>query len=147
MTNSQICVDANIIIWSLVAFPLSDAAANLLYEWRQTDITLVAPALLAYEVAATLRRLVYLKEITPVEGDEAFARYQRLPIELVSPAHILPLAWQLAKDLNRSRTYDTAYLAVAQFYQCHFWTADEKLYNAVQGKLPWVHWLGNYHAP
>jgi hypothetical protein len=25
-----------------------------------------------------------------------------------------------------------------------FWRADEKLYNAVKGELPWVNWVDNY---
>ncbi|MDQ6693713.1 MAG: type II toxin-antitoxin system VapC family toxin, partial [Chloroflexota bacterium] len=49
----------------------------------------------------------------------------------------------LAKQFDRPRAYDTAYLAVAQMYGCELWTADEKLYNAVGGQLPWVRWLGD----
>jgi predicted nucleic acid-binding protein len=75
MTNSQVCVDANLIVWSLIPFPLSDAAEALLATWQRTDTTLIAPSLLAYEVTATLRRLVYLKEIRPEVGEEAFARF------------------------------------------------------------------------
>jgi predicted nucleic acid-binding protein len=145
--NSQVCIDANIIVWSLVAFPLSDAAEGLLRTCRETETALIAPALLAFEVTATLRRLVYLKQITPAEGEYAFARFLRIEIHLSSHPGIFPLAWELAKELNRSRAYDTAYLAVAQANQCDFWTADEKLYNAVHAKLPWVKWLGNYEQP
>jgi len=142
--NSQVCIDANLIIWSLVPFPLSAAAEALLQQWQQEHITLLAPALLAFEVTASLRRLVYLKELTPTEGEEAFARFLRIPIRLSHRQNIFPLAWQLAQQFNRPRAYDTAYLAVAQLHRCDFWTADEKLYNAVQHALPWVKWLGHY---
>jgi predicted nucleic acid-binding protein len=144
MMNSQVCVDANLIIWSLIPSPLSDVAEALLSKWQQTETTLIAPALLAFEVTASLRRMVSLKQITPTEGEDAFARFQRVKVSLSHRESLFPLAWELAKEFNRSRAYDTAYLALAQLSQCEFWTADEKLYNAVQAKLPWVKWLGNY---
>lgn len=142
--NSQVCVDANLIVWSLVPSLLSDKAEALLDRWQQTNTTLIAPALLAFEVTSSLRRLVYLKQISPAVGEDAFARFLHIKIALSHQERIFPLAWEVAKEFNRSRAYDTAYLAVAHLNQCDFWTADEKLYNAVQAKLPWVQWIGNY---
>jgi predicted nucleic acid-binding protein len=142
--NLRVCIDANIIVWSLLSFPLSDSAEALLRDYRERDAILIAPTLLAYEVSATLRRLVYLKQITPAEGEDAYARFQRIDIHLMSRADIFLLAWELAKELNRPRTYDTAYLATAKLNGCDLWTADEKLFNAVKAKLSWVKWLGNF---
>ena len=34
MMNSPVCVDASIIVWSLVPFPLSEAAETLLERWQ-----------------------------------------------------------------------------------------------------------------
>ncbi len=144
MNNSLICVDANVVIWSLVPSPLSDKAEELLEEASARQITLIAPALLAYEVVSVLRRLVYLNALTSEEGEEAFSTFLQLPIRLSQRKGIIPLARQLAKQLNRPRAYDTSYLAVAQMYDCVLWTADEKLYNAVEAKLPWVKWLRDY---
>lgn len=145
--NSRVCIDANIIIWSLLPFPLSAQAKGFLRALQQTQTTCLAPALLAFEVTATLRRLVYLKAITPEEGEEAFARFLRIPLHLSHRKSVFPLAWELAKQFNRPRAYDTAYLALAQTSRCDFWTADEKLYNTVKGTLPWVKWIGDYAPP
>jgi predicted nucleic acid-binding protein len=141
--NSAVCVDANVIVRTLVFGPFSAQATALLAHWQRTRKTLPVPALFAFEVTSTLRRLVYRKAITPAEGEEAFARFLRIKVRLSHRRSLFPLAWQLAKQFNRSRAYDTAYLALAQLNQCDFWTADEKLYNAVQGKLPWVKWVGH----
>jgi predicted nucleic acid-binding protein len=143
--NSPVCVDASFIVRTLVPDAFSQEAEALLAKWLQAKTTLIAPALMAFEVTATVRRLVYLKSLTPARGDEAFTQFQRLPIRLSHRQGIFPLAWALAKQFNRPRAYDTAYLAVAQLNRCDFWTADEKLYNAVQHELPWVKWIG--HAP
>jgi predicted nucleic acid-binding protein len=44
---------------------------------------------------------------------------------------------------NRPTAYDEQYLAVAERYQSDFWTADERMFNAVSGKFPSIYWLGN----
>lgn len=125
---------------------MSDAAEAMPARWRRTQVTLIAPGLLAYEVTASLRRLVYLKALSPDEGEDAFRGFLRIPIRLLHRRYIQPTASQLAVQFNRPRTYDTAYLAVAQLNDCEFWTADETLYNAVHARLPWVKWLGNAFA-
>jgi predicted nucleic acid-binding protein len=137
-------VDANVVVWSLVPSPLSAQADQFFEDATVRQLTLVAPALLSFEVSSVLRRLVYLRALTPDEGEEAFAIFQRMPIRLSQRRAIVPLAWQLAKEFGRPRTYDAAYLAVAQLYGCELWTADEKLFNAVSRRLPWVRWLGDY---
>lgn len=100
---------------------------------------LVAPTLLAFEITSTLHRLVHLREITLEAGDAAFQQFLSLPIHLYYRQEILPIAWLFAKQFNRPRAYDTAYLAVAQMHNCEFWTGDKRLYNAVHNQLPWVH--------
>ena len=139
MMSSQVCIDANLLISALTPSPMSRHALALFARWRRDDTNLIAPALLAFEVTSSLRRLVYLEAITEAEGDEAFAAYQRIGLRLSHRAAIFPLAWQLAKQFGRPRAYDTAYLALAQLEGCDFWTADQRLYNTVQRELPWVH--------
>jgi predicted nucleic acid-binding protein len=116
----------------------------LLESWHREQTKLIGPALLAFEVTSTLRRYVYLQEVSAARGEEAFEKFLRLNIRLSHQQGIFPLAWKLAKDFNRSRAYDTAYLALAQLRGCDFWTADERLYNAVSHELEWVKWIGNY---
>lgn len=118
----------------------------MLNTWKQTETELIAPALPAFEVTSSLRCLVYLKELTATEGEEAFSHFRRIQIRLSHRQSIFPLAWDLAKQLSRPRAYDTAYLALAQLKQCDFWTADERLYNAVKDELRWVKWIGDTAA-
>jgi predicted nucleic acid-binding protein len=123
--------------------PFSQEAEERLAAWQRTDTSLLVPALLAFEVTASVRRMVYLKTLLPVRGEAAFAAFLRIPVRLSHRKSIFPLAWALAKQFNLPRAYDTAYLALAQLNRCDFWTADEKLYNAVRAQVPWVKWIGN----
>ncbi|MBL8156360.1 MAG: type II toxin-antitoxin system VapC family toxin [Anaerolineae bacterium] len=52
-------------------------------------------------------------------------------------------AYELATEYNHPTAYDAQYLAVAERYQCDFWTADERLFNAVSGRFPSIYWLGD----
>lgn len=115
----------------------------MLGRWQREQVTLLAPALLAFKVAATLRRYVHFKRIAPAQGEKAFEQFLSMNLRLSHRRGIYPLAWQFAKQLNRPTAYDTAYLALAQLNGCEFWTADEKLHNAVISQLPWVNWIGN----
>jgi predicted nucleic acid-binding protein len=61
----------------------------------------------------------------------------------VADTALLKRAYELATQFDRPTAYDSQYLAVAERYQCDFWTADERLFNAVTASLPKVRWLGN----
>jgi predicted nucleic acid-binding protein len=111
--NSLVCVDASLIVRTVVPGPFSDEAEGLLAAWRREQRTLIAPSLLAFEVTSVLRRLAYLRAITPARGDEAFAQFLRIPIRLSTRRSIYPLAFRLAKEFNHPRAYDTAYIALA----------------------------------
>ena len=140
--RSSVCVDASLLIRVLVPGPYSDIAHSRMAMWLADQTAMLAPALAAYEVTSTLRRLVHLRAITPEQGDTAFQQFLLLDIRFSNRRDMFPLAWKLAKRLNRPRAYDTAYIALARLSQCELWTADERLYNAVRGDLPEVRWLG-----
>ena len=104
----------------------------------------VSPPLWAYEVTSVIRNKVHRDKITSDEGEEAFAIIHKLGVRLIVPPDLHKRAWEMAKKLNRPAAYDAHYLALAQTLDCEFWTADERLYNAIKDQLPWVRWLGLY---
>lgn len=142
--KSLVCVDANVIIRTLVPGTYSEQATALWEQWEKKGVKVIAPTLFAYEVTSTLRRLIHLQEIKPQKGEKAFKEFMELPIHLSHKREFLPLAWKLAKQFKRPRVYDTAYVALAQLRQCDLWTADERLYKTVKDKLAWVKWIGDY---
>lgn len=142
MMSSSVCVDASLVLQLLVPAALSDEASRVYEDWRRRDLELIAPALMAFEVVSTLRRLVYLGELTAGEGEAALSAFLRMNVRLSHRRGLFPLAWQLATKFRQSRAYDSAYLALAQLTSAEFWTADERLANAVGDELPWVRWLG-----
>ena len=126
----------------MLAEPDSPVARCLWAEWEKRDIDVVSPSLWAYEVTSVIRNKVHRGKITSDEGEKAFAIIHKLGVRLIAPSDLHERAWEMAKKLNRPAAYDAHYLALAQTLDCEFWTADERLYNAIRDQLPWVRWLG-----
>ena len=144
MMTNLVCVDANITLKLILAEPNSFLAVALWEEWSQQDVTIIAPYLWGYEVTSVIRNQIHRRKLSVALGLEAFSVIHQLPIQLIHPDNLYQRAWSLANHFNRPAAYDAHYLAVAEIMNCPFWTADERLFNAVSSELSWGHWLGNY---
>jgi predicted nucleic acid-binding protein len=142
MASPPICIDASLALKLVLAEPDSPAARCLWAEWEEQEVDVVSPSLWAYEVTSVIRNKVHRGKITSDEGERAFATIHKLGVRLIVPPDLHERAWEIAKRLNRPAAYDAHYLTLAQTLDCEFWTADERLYNAVKDQLPWVRWLG-----
>lgn len=136
--TSAICIDASFIIRALTPNPDLEYATDLLEKWIEQRRALIAPSLLSYEVSSVLRRLQHLNKLEPRIAQEAFLTFQQLGVTLIDSPQLHNLAWRLSQQFGHSRTYDAAYLAVAQLHNAEMWTADKKLFNSVAGQLTWV---------
>jgi predicted nucleic acid-binding protein len=142
MTGSWVCVDANIIIKLVVEEAYSHQARTLWRTWQNEDYRISAPPLLQYEITSVLRKYVSRGLRTLQESRQALQLALAFNIQYLELADIHLRAFELADRLERPAAYDTHNLALAEHLGCEFWTADERLVNAVQGVLPWVKWLG-----
>lgn len=145
--SSVVVVDASIALKWAVTEPDSAEAQTLLDEWARQGMTLRVPTLYAYEVTNILRQRVRRGLMTPDEAraDQAKLLSQNVTIDVLDQAQQLVQsdhALALANQLGLSATYDAHYLALAEREGCEYWTADERLWNAVKTQLPWVRWLG-----
>lgn len=135
-------LDSGILIASVFPETLTPQARQLLKQWQTDNITLHAPTLLRYEVAAVSRKAVYQGRVTAEEGLRARNRLMSYPITFHLDDDLLKRGYELAEKYNRPTAYDSQYLAVAEHLSCDFWTADERMFNAVKEKFPGIHWLG-----
>ena len=62
-------------------------------------------------------------------------------------ADVAVRAIELAYGLGQPASYDAPYLALTEREGCEYWNADERLWNAARGILPWVRWVGECHLP
>ena len=142
--TSQICVDAGILLKLVLQEPDSHLAEALWQSWVSDGIQPVAPQLFPFEVTAVLRKLTHREIIEAELAEKALKTALAFDVSLQTFEGIHERAWQLATEFDRPTAYDTHYLALAEHLGCAFWTADQKLFNAVSQKLDWVHWLGHF---
>jgi predicted nucleic acid-binding protein len=71
-------------------------------------------------------------EPTPDEARLIRGGLEQQPISTFPCRPLLELAFEVALDTNRT-VYDSCYLAVAMLIGCQLVTADQKLFNALQG--------------
>jgi predicted nucleic acid-binding protein len=95
-------------------------------------------------VVAVARKVVFQKRATLEEAVEARDFMLSYEVETYLDDALLKRAYELANQFDRPTAYDAQYLAVAERLNCEFWTADEKLFNAVQQSLNWVKWVGKF---
>lgn len=145
MTTSSIVCDASLILSTVLNEPQTQKAKALLQAWEQSEVQLAAPYLFHYEIISVIRRNVYIGKITAEEGINIRDTILKMPIQLMSDDSLLKRAYELATQYNRPTAYDSQYLAVAERLNCEFWTADERLVNAVGNDLSWVRWVGNFN--
>ena len=139
----SLVVDASVAIkWLNPREALADKASTLYADYAQGQCSLLVPAFWDYEVVNGVNKAVARGDLTEQEGHDAIA------LLLAVQAHKVPLpsaqqSYALARKYRRS-VYDSWYLSLAETTGCAFWTADAKLYNAVQAHLTFVRWLGDY---
>lgn len=144
--KNTVVVDSNIALKWVLDEQDSPAALALLAEWTRTRITIIAPALLAYEATNILFQNVRKNKITFDTASNGLKRVILAGIEFDFPYdYRLSLrAIELANKYNLTAAYDPHYLALAEREGCELWTADTRMWRTVQGKLSWVRNLHEY---
>ncbi|MEX2246940.1 MAG: type II toxin-antitoxin system VapC family toxin [Dehalococcoidia bacterium] len=144
--TDPLVVDASAALKWVLAEEHSDSARSLLRGALTEDRSIVAPPLLPGEATNAIYQRQRRKHISPREADRALATFLAFPIHLLSPVDLHNQALELARRYHLPATYDAQYLVVALSLGADFWTADEKLYNALPRSLRWVHWIGELPA-
>ena len=143
MPRSPVCVDANVVVALVTAERFSRAALALWEELTRKDWQPVAPLLLRYEVTSALWRKTMQKVMASEDARQALQEALALDIQYLDPPGLSLQALELAARFQRPAAYDAHYLALADHLSCPFWTADERLYNAIRADCPHVRWLGD----
>lgn len=136
--SSTLCLDASTIL-KVILQPSDDPVQSLWASWHAENCRMVAPTLLYYEITNALyqQEKYALRTAEFVSGalDFVFS----LPIQLIGDEALHQRARELAVQYKLPATYDAHYLALAERLNIELWTADARLYNAVQAQgVEWV---------
>ncbi len=132
-------IDASALLAAFFPDEAQPQAQAILREHAAGRQRLKAPSLLVYEVTNAVWQAERRGRIPPAQADDILRAASGLGIELVE------LDWgeglSLARRFGRS-AYDAAYLALADRTGEPLVTGDERLYNALKGRLDGVLWIG-----
>ena len=141
--TTPVCVDSSFVLKLALPEKHSPDAVEHFSAWTAEGRPVIAPSLLAFEVTSVLRGAMLRRGVDRATAIDSLNDFLAIPIRLLRSPDLHRRAFELADELGLSAAYDAHYLAVAEAHECEFWTADEKLYNAVKDKLSWVKWIGN----
>lgn len=142
----RVVIDASVVLkWYLADEEDGEKALKLLDDYVSDRVTLVAPALLEFEVASGLamarrrgRALDYEDVLRAMDG------FSGLGIELRPLFPLFPKVLDYCGKYNLS-AYDASYAALADEEKAILITADKRLLNSA-GKLKFVKQLGEFRV-
>ena len=135
---TRVVADASVAVKWVLEEAYSDAASRLL----NGGYTLLMPELLYAEAANVFWKRVMRREFSEEEALTALDGVAAVPMQSYALLPLLPSALQIAMETGRT-VYDSFYVALAVQQECQLVTADQRLFNALQGgpyagRIVWV---------
>ena len=139
--ETVVIVDTSLAVkW--VAVESDSHLAILLSEfWSRARIVVSAPDLMPFEAANALYGKAYWGHVAYDEARDVMANLMAIPIVYHQSASLHSRAMELAEMLGQNMVYDSFFLALAEFLDCEFWTADKRFYNAAQKTHPRIQYI------
>lgn len=123
----SIVLDANVLVVLVSGDPRRRAAEAHIRRWIAAGEAIHAPALLPYEVANGLTRLVAGGLFPSGLVDEAWQTVASLPVSYHPLREAGNRVIEVGLALRRQSAYDAAYIALAQQLSATLWTFDGPL--------------------
>lgn len=141
--ENVVILDASVAIKAILPNPLLPHCQALIQTFAR--VRPVAPALWGHETTSAISKAVHFGQLTADEGRQALGTLALLDVHLLTPEaeqNLAAFEWTLR--LKRGAAYDCYCLALAETLNCDFWTADNRLFNALRREnLPWLCWIGD----
>ena len=125
----SVVLDANVLVALLVADERQPTVRGHVEQWLNAGEELHAPAVLPYEVANVLARLVFtgalkINDVTEIWHDLATFDLQLHPFDLT---HDGPEVAAIIAQLRRRHATDSTYVCLARRFETTLWTLDAAL--------------------
>lgn len=139
-------LDASVAVkWHLRDEEHAALALQILRDFREGRVGLLAPDHICYEVASAVQVAVLRDRITVEEGRSSLADFYGWGIPTVRGESLIFFAYDQALKLHCS-FYDALYLALAQSANAPLISADEKLRHTIGQDFPLALWIEDYRA-
>ncbi len=139
-----ICVDASLAAKWLFPEEYSERALALAAAQARAGQRIVGPPLLPIEVANVVRRWMLREGADLAKARRLLAQFFAFPVTIHTPAALTEQALVVADTYGLPALYDAQYVALAHTLSCDLWTDDRRLLRILDGRLPFVRWIGTY---
>jgi predicted nucleic acid-binding protein len=137
-------VDASVAVkWQLRDEEYVDKADAIKQAFLLHTLELIVPVIFSVEWANAINVAILRSRFPEAEWQAALQDLEALRIPVANPPGLLFEAWQMARTHGRA-VYDGVYVALAKIEGCELVTGDRKLFNAVNSRLQWVRWIGDF---
>lgn len=134
MNNKALILDSSVIAkWFFVEND-SDNALIIKENFTKNKISISVPLLLYYEINNLLKTAVKKYRIDEQDAIEVYKAFLQLNFVTYSSEFLLQKTLEIAIKYDIS-SYDATYIALSEYLQIQFLTADQKLLNKVKSKL------------
>lgn len=141
MNPPRIIIDSSVAIKWYLPDEYDDQALKIKSDFTEGTIIIVVPMLFFYEISNILRTTTKSLRITIEDSVKAYQDLLELNFISYSSKKLFKMALEEALVLGLT-AYDAGYVALAEYLQVPFYTADAKLVKKASGKL--VRLLENY---
>ena len=129
--------------WHLLDEDLLEEAMALRADYGQGRISVAMPDFARYEVANIFSVARQRGRLNATAARRAVADFQALGFTFLATQELILDAMGAVERFGCA-FYDGLYVALAEQLGTALVTADERLMHRVQGKAPYVKWLGDY---
>jgi predicted nucleic acid-binding protein len=132
--NTTVILDSSVIAKWFFSEVDTDKALEIKEKFTNNSISIAVPVLLYYEINNILKIAVNSFRIDPKEAVKVYNAFLKLNFITYSSELIMRKTLEIAMKFDIS-SYDAAYIALAEYLQIPFLTADRKLLDKVTIKL------------
>ena len=143
--DGPLVLDASVALKWLLPFdePGCDIALQVLKDYQDALIDLVAPRCIAYEVGHGLRSAVRRERLSFERATGLLERFIALDIETWDDKMATRIAWTAAEDFDCG-FYDACYVGISAVLRTPLLHADGKLRARLDGRHEYQLWLADY---
>lgn len=134
MNTSNIIIDASIIIKWLLPDEEDVQALRIKQDFNKNRLTITIPHLTYYEIGNVLKTAVKRERIKEDIATKLYSSFIDLEFVAYAMSDLFTLALYKSIDFNISY-YDASYIALSEYLQIPFITADQKLLKRISDKL------------
>ncbi len=143
--KNRLLLDSGVtVMWHIATEQSSLQAREVLLDGQSATVTFACSDQLPIEITSAFLKAMRRGRISRERARQAISEILAIPFTVFrATERILLRAFEIA-EVGNQRLYDCVPVAMAERHSAEFWTADERLYNALHGTFPFVRWIAHY---